>query len=135
MSTNTKQHIEHIGTVFLPVTDQDKSIEFYRDKLGFELRTDTTFGEGYRWVEVAPPGAQTVLALVTPEEGGALQPGCNSPMGFDTEDLDAAVADMREKGVEFDGEIMRMGDPVPPMIYFFDPDRNRTLLVQADRVS
>jgi hypothetical protein len=41
-------------------------LAFYRDMLGFEVRTDTEFGEGFRWIEVAPAGAYTVVALVRP---------------------------------------------------------------------
>lgn len=132
MGTDTKSPIACIGTVFLMVTDVDRSLEFYRDKLGFDVRTDTSYGDGNRWVEVAPPGAETVLALVTESVETERKPGGNSPFGWDVDDLESCVAALTEAGVEFDGEIMNMGDPVPPMIWFFDPDRNRTIIVQRD---
>jgi catechol 2,3-dioxygenase-like lactoylglutathione lyase family enzyme len=46
--------VTQVGTVMLPVADQDRAIEFYTEKLGFEKRADTPFGNGDRWVEVAP---------------------------------------------------------------------------------
>jgi glyoxalase/bleomycin resistance protein/dioxygenase superfamily protein len=61
-ATGTAQHIAGVGTVYLAVSDQDRALAFYRDKLGFEVRTDTEFGEGFRWIEVAPAGAYTVIA-------------------------------------------------------------------------
>ena len=40
--------------MIVPVSDQDRAIEFYTETLGFELRGDTPYGENDRWVEVAP---------------------------------------------------------------------------------
>jgi catechol 2,3-dioxygenase-like lactoylglutathione lyase family enzyme len=54
MSTTTTR-LSQIGTVCIPVSDQDRMIDFYVEKLGFEKRADVPFGGGYRWVEVAPP--------------------------------------------------------------------------------
>ena len=59
MST-TKTRFEKVATVVVPVSDQDRAIEFYVEKLGLEKRTDVPFGNGYRWVEVAPGDAVTV---------------------------------------------------------------------------
>ena len=61
--------ITHIGTVLVPVAVQDAALAFWND-LGFETRIDGAFGDGGRWIEVAPPGAQTSLALV-PRAAGA----------------------------------------------------------------
>ena len=60
----TRTHISQLGTVLVPVSDQDRALEFYVEKLGFEKRNDTPFGEGERWVEVAPPSASTTIALI-----------------------------------------------------------------------
>ena len=56
MST-TATRINQIGVVCIPVSDQERAIEFYVDTLGIEKRADVPFGNGYRWVEVAPAGA------------------------------------------------------------------------------
>ena len=68
MAENGTTHIAQIGTVIVPVSDQDQALAFYVEKLGFEKRADIPFGKGDRWVEVAPPGADTTLALMPPQE-------------------------------------------------------------------
>jgi catechol 2,3-dioxygenase-like lactoylglutathione lyase family enzyme len=120
--------VDQVATVLLPVADQDRAITFYTKKLGFDLRSDTPFGEGDRWVEVAPPGAATTIALVTPMEGQEV--GVESRIAFASHDIDADYAILSERGVDVDAEVMRMGDPVPPMFFFRDADGNRLLLVQ-----
>jgi catechol 2,3-dioxygenase-like lactoylglutathione lyase family enzyme len=126
----TTTTVTQVGTVMVPVADQDRAIEFYTEKLGFELRSDTPFGEGMRWVEVAPAGAATTVALVTPMEGQEV--GVESRIAFTSNDVDADHAALREAGVDVDPEVMRMGDPVPPMFFFRDVDGNRLLLVQGE---
>jgi len=59
------------------------------------------------------------------------QPGGETGIAFATDDIDSDHADLRQRGVDVDDEIMRMGDPVPPMFFFRDPDGNRYLIVQT----
>ena len=129
--TETRTHVTQVGTVIVPVSDQDRALEFYLDKLGFEKRVDTPFGESERWVEVAPPGAATTIAIVPPREGQSA--GIETHVGLMTEDIDADHAHLRARGVDADEEVMRMGDPVPPMFWFRDPDGNSLLIVQDRR--
>jgi catechol 2,3-dioxygenase-like lactoylglutathione lyase family enzyme len=126
--TSTTTRITQLGTVIVPVADQDRSLEFYRDKLGFEQRADSPFGNGERWVEMAPAGAATTVALIPPREGGPIAIDTN--IAFTTEDVDADHASLKAQGVEVDAEVMRMGGPVPPMFFFRDPDGNRFLVVE-----
>src|SRR6478672_3263814 len=128
-ATGTAQHIPGVGTVYLVVSDQDRALAFFRDKLGFEVRTDNEVGEGFRWIEVAPAGAYTVIALVPAMSGEDPQPGGRAPFGFDTPNLEAAMAEFSSRGVEFE-DVMGGEGPVPPMAYFRDPDGNRILLVE-----
>ena len=53
-NTETTTNITQVGTVIIPVSDQDRALDFYLG-LGFEKRMDAPYGEGERWVEVAPP--------------------------------------------------------------------------------
>lgn len=126
--TTTGTRISHVGTVMVPVGDQDKAIEFYIGKLGFELRSDVPFGRGDRWVEVAPAGGDTTLSLVLPREGETT--GIDVRVALRTEDIDADHANLVAQGVDVDTEVMRMGEPVPPMFFFRDQDGNRLLIVQ-----
>ena len=128
MSENeTRTRITQVGTVGVPVTDQDRALEFYLEKLGFEKRIDTPYGEGERWVEVAPPGAATTIALVRTRKGDPT--GIDTQVRFTTEDAEADHADLRARGVDADAEVMRY--PVP-MFAFRDPDGNRLRIVERD---
>jgi catechol 2,3-dioxygenase-like lactoylglutathione lyase family enzyme len=125
--TGTTTRITAVGTVMIPVSDQDRALEFYTGKLGLEKRSDTPFGNGERWIEVAPRGAATTLALVRPREGDPV--GVETRVAFSTEDVDADHADLRARGVDTDEEVMRMGGAVPPMFFLRDQDGNRLLIV------
>jgi catechol 2,3-dioxygenase-like lactoylglutathione lyase family enzyme len=128
--STTATAISKIGVVVIPVTDQERSIQFYVETLGFETRADVPFGNGYRWVEVAPPGADTTIAIVPPPEGqsaGDRQTG----IGLQTTDIDALHADLKGRGVDVDDEVSRMGDPVPPLFWFRDPDANVLMVVDV----
>jgi len=127
--TRTATGIAGISLVIIPSTDQDRSIEFYVDSLGFEKRTDVPFGNDYRWVEVYPPSGTTGIALAPPRPGDptAVQTGIT----LTTDDVDATHAELRSRGVDVDGEVSRMGDPVPPMFWFRDPDGNTLMVVRA----
>ena len=129
MST-TKTRVSRIGTVCIPVSEQDKMIDFYVDKLGFEKRADVPFGNGYRWVEVAPEGGETTIALAPPPEGtptGGMQTGIT----LQVHDIDAQHAELKERGVDVDDEVSRMGDPVPPLLWFRDPEQNVLMIVEV----
>ena len=58
--------IKAVKFVGLPVKDQDRALAFWRDKVGFKVATDQPFGK-QRWIELKIPGAETGLALFTPE--------------------------------------------------------------------
>jgi catechol 2,3-dioxygenase-like lactoylglutathione lyase family enzyme len=127
--TRTASRIGAISLVIIPSTDQDRSVEFYVESLGFEKRTDVAFGDSYRWVEVYPPSGTTGIALAPPRQDDptAIQTGIT----LTTDDVDATHADLQSRGVDVDAEVSRMGDPVPPMFWFRDPDGNSLLIVQT----
>jgi catechol 2,3-dioxygenase-like lactoylglutathione lyase family enzyme len=139
----TAPGISEVGTVFVPVSDQERSLEFFLGKLGFEKRADFAYGGQHRWLEVAPPGAQNAIALVPPSEGASAG-GDVARCAFATADIEAAHATLRARGVDVDAEIARTGtprsglvspavsvdDPVPPQFFVRDPDGNRFLIVQ-----
>jgi catechol 2,3-dioxygenase-like lactoylglutathione lyase family enzyme len=127
---STKTHVEKIATVVIPVADQDRAIDFYVDKLGFEKRMDVPFGGDYRWVEVGPAGADTTIALAPPPPEGNTQVGKRETgISLYSPDIDAYHAELRDAGVDVDDEISRMGDPVPPMFWLRDPEGNSLMVV------
>jgi catechol 2,3-dioxygenase-like lactoylglutathione lyase family enzyme len=75
---------------------------------------------------VAPAGAATTVALVPRGEGDA----GGGDVSFTTRDADADHATLRDSGVDVDEAVMRMGDEVPPMFTFRDPDGNRFRIVE-----
>jgi catechol 2,3-dioxygenase-like lactoylglutathione lyase family enzyme len=129
--TTTTSRIGGINLVMIPSTDQDKSIEFYEGVLGFEKRTDLGFGGKYRWVEVYPPSGTTGIALAPPREDDQAS-GRDTGISLTSDDIDATHAALKEAGVDVDAEVSRMGDPVPPMFWFRDPDGHTLMVVQVD---
>src|SRR5579875_3188563 len=106
--------IRQISVVILPTTDQDQAIAFY-ESLGFEKRTDIPFGGKYRWVEVYPPEGATGIALAPPQPGSDVQPQ-DTGIALTTDDVDA--------------QVVRMGDPVPPMCWLRDSSGHRLMVVE-----
>ena len=106
----TGTRISKLSTVVVPITDQERAIEFYVGTLGFEKRTDVAMGESYRWVEVAPADAVTTIAIVQPPPGKEAG-GAETGIGLYTDDIEADHADLLAAGVDVDPEISRMGDP------------------------
>ena len=127
MST-TATGIRQISLVCIQTPDQDRAIEFY-ESLGFEKRTDTPFGGGYRWVEVYPPEGATGIALAPPRPGTDVQP-VETGITLTTNDIDATHAELKARGVDVDAEVSRMGDPVPPMFWLRDPTGHSLMVVE-----
>ena len=101
-----------IHASFLPQTDPDASLAFYRDTLGFEVRNDVAY-HGLRWITVGPPGQPgTSIVLyppaaspgVTDEEkrtiAEMMAKGTYAIMLLATRDLDAAFERIRASGAE-----------------------------------
>jgi catechol 2,3-dioxygenase-like lactoylglutathione lyase family enzyme len=118
--------ITRVGTVIVPVADQDAALEFFTGTLGFETRMDGSFGDGQRWIEVAPPGAETTIALVPQGSSAGIE------VSLATDDAEADHAALLARGVEADAELLRFGDGVPPMFTFRDPDGNPYRMVERE---
>ena len=120
--------VTDLTVAMFTVADQDAAIAFYTEKLGYEVRADTRFGENgeHRWVEVAPPGSSARLALNPPmfdEPGG-------SSIGVETDDV---LGEHRRLsaigGIDLDPEPMRM--PGAPLMFMLrDPDGNHVSVVE-----
>jgi catechol 2,3-dioxygenase-like lactoylglutathione lyase family enzyme len=125
---SAKASITRIGTVLVPVGNQDEALRFFVETLGFETRIDGIFGGGERWIEVAPARAETTLALVDGRAGGS----SGVEVSFATDDADAAHKELRARGLDADAEVLRLGEGVPPMFTFRDRDGNRYRVVERD---
>lgn len=123
--------VNAIAVAMFSVRDQDAAIAFYTDKLGWELKSDVSFGDGDqagRWVEVAPPGSTTHLAL-NPPMGG--EPG-GASIGVSTPDVEGELTRLSATEGVTVGEPMGGEGPVPRMFSVTDPDGNWIWVVQED---
>jgi phosphoserine phosphatase RsbU/P len=142
------------------VRDQDRSLRFYLDQLGFSLVYDTRLQSGERWVAVAPPDGTAILALVAPKPGSRESKliGRATQVAFVTDDVVAKYREWTSRGVKF-GHIPRLkrikydkpgteDSPAQSMLLgqqapiwggvftrFEDVDRNSFSLVSFDEVS
>jgi catechol 2,3-dioxygenase-like lactoylglutathione lyase family enzyme len=128
MNNQTATPITDVRTIGVPVTDQDRALQFYLDKLGFEKRLDTPLPQfGSRWIEVAPRGAAITIALVFTR--GGLPVGVETGIRFTTADAAAVHADLKTRGIQV-GELLRWPG-VPPMFAVHDQDGNGLEVVQT----
>lgn len=126
--TKSSIRITDIHTVGVPVTDQDRTLDFFVDPLGFEKRVDVPMpGLPVRWIEVAPPASAVTIALISHVE---LPTGVETGVRFVTSDADADHAELLAQGVEAD-EVLRWPG-VPAMFSFRDPDGNGYELVEEE---
>ena len=125
----SKLNISKVGRVCVTIADTDRALDFYVGTLGFEKVVDIPMGPDARWVEVSVSGAETTIAIAPPPEGRDAG-GKETGIILDTSDVDGAHAALKQAGVDVDDEVTRYGDPIPPMFWLRDPDRNSLLIVQ-----
>jgi len=155
LRTDRQDPYLRIHAVNIFVRDQDRSLQFYRDQLGFDLAFDARLPSGGRWVAVSPPDGTAVLTLVAPKpnskEYGFI--GRATQVVFVTEDVTAKFHEWRLRGVRFSHtprlrrvRYARAAGPASPasgeapvwggvFTRFQDPDGNSFALVGFDEVS
>jgi catechol 2,3-dioxygenase-like lactoylglutathione lyase family enzyme len=129
--------------VLLPVADVDRAKAFYTEKLGFSLDVDTSPSEGFRVVQMTPPGSACSITVGTGLTDAA--PGSYRGTHLVVTDIDATRAELAGRGVEvsevrhFDraaGEWRPGSDPkhadYGSFADFADPDGNTWVLQEVD---
>ena len=116
--------IRGIKFVGIPVSGQDAALKFYTESLGFKVVTDQPFGK-QRWIELLIPGAESGLALFTPE-GHEDRIGQFQSISFWCDDVPATAAVLRQRGVKFAQEPKT--ESWGTSAIFCDPDGNRFVL-------
>ena len=120
--------IKRVDVVPVYVSDQDKALDFYGNKLGMEKVRDDPMGPDTRWVQVKPKGAETAIVFVkgfadwSPDKVGGLQ-----SITLWSDDADATCEELKARGVEISQE------PTPQPwgmteVRFKDQDGNEFLL-------
>jgi len=93
--------IRGIKFISVPVTNQDATLQFYTESLGFKVKTDQEFiPGGQRWIELSIPGADTGLSLFTPE-GHEDRIGTFQPISFWCDDVSQTAELLKLRGVKF----------------------------------
>jgi phosphoserine phosphatase RsbU/P len=92
-----------LSTVTVFVRDQERSLRFYLDQLGFHLAFDNRLPCGDRWLTISPPDGTASIALVAPEPGSEEYKliGRSTQIVFLTEDVGAKFQEWRKRGVRF----------------------------------
>jgi catechol 2,3-dioxygenase-like lactoylglutathione lyase family enzyme len=158
-TTPSPPHLR-IHSINIYVRDQDRSLRFYLDQLGFHLAYDAKLQSGERLVAVAPPDGSAVLSLIVPKTDSADYKliGRSSRVAFITEDVLAKYQEWTKRGVrfqhtprlrriKFDPKTQQVHPPEPPLLgeeapiwggvstRFRDPDGNTFSLVSFDEVT
>lgn len=123
----------------LAVSDQDRALEYYTKKVGFEKRADQKGPTGARWLTVAPKGSDVEFALVLAKQEARV-PGAEEPrtlqVALSTTDCRGDYDAMKARGVRFD--IPGLETPQRAVwgtsAYFRDPDGNAFAMVQQSWV-
>ena len=117
--------IKCIKFVSVPVTDQQRSLEFYTKALGMRVLTDQPFDGAQRWIELGIPRAETRLVLFT-ADGQEKMIGGFMNISFTADDVEATAREMKTKGVEFVQEPQKADWGTSAI--FKDPDGNQFVL-------
>jgi catechol 2,3-dioxygenase-like lactoylglutathione lyase family enzyme len=120
--------IKAMKFVGIPVTDQQKALEFYTTKLGFRVITDQPFNDEQRWIELGIGRSGTGIVLFTPP-GQESRIGTFTGISFVADDVKATYKELAARGVRFTEE-PKEADWGTSAI-FADPDGNQFVLGSA----
>jgi catechol 2,3-dioxygenase-like lactoylglutathione lyase family enzyme len=117
--------IKAIKFVNIPVTDQDRALEFYTKKLGLRVITDSPFNQQRRWIELGIPRAETRIVLFTGPGQDKMIGGLMN-LAFSAADVEATAREMKARGVDFVQEPKKADWGMSAI--FKDPDGNQFVL-------
>jgi catechol 2,3-dioxygenase-like lactoylglutathione lyase family enzyme len=109
----------------VPVSDQERAKKFYRDILGFDLLREEAMGPDAKWIQLAPKGCATTIALVTWFDG--MRPGGLQGVMLNVTDIDCDHRELSQRGLKLT-EIQQQ--PWGRFAMFSDPDGNGWILRQ-----
>lgn len=117
--------IKHIKFIAVPVSDQDRALEFYTNVLGFRVVTDQPFSPTQRWIELGIGRSTTGITLFTPP-GYEDRIGTYTGISFTSDDVMATWKELAAKGVKFTKEPVQAAWGTSSV--FVDPDGNQFVL-------
>ena len=116
--------ITHVKFVSIPSADQDRSLAFYTDKLGFKVVTDQPFGPGQRWIELRVGTSDTRFVLFTMDKGP--KPGTPFNGALACDNVERTYDELKARGVEFVSPPKK--EPWGTFAVMKDPDGNEFVL-------
>jgi catechol 2,3-dioxygenase-like lactoylglutathione lyase family enzyme len=120
--------IKAIKFVGVPVSDQQRALDFYTKTLGFRVITDQPFDDKQRWIELGIGRSSSGLTLFTPE-GQESRIGTFTGISFVADDVMATCKELASKGVTFIQEPQKADWGTAAV--FADPDGNQFVLGSA----
>ena len=117
--------IKSFEIISVPVSDQQRSKQFYRDVVGFELLREEPMGPDQSWIQLAPRGCLTTIALVTWFED--MKPGALQGVMLNVTDIERDHKELSGRGLQL-AEIKQ--EPWGRYTTFQDPDGNGWILRQ-----
>jgi uncharacterized glyoxalase superfamily protein PhnB len=101
--------IKTIGGTIIYVSNQSRAVEFYTQKLGFEVKSNMQFGDNIKWIEVAPKESNSTLSLVEPNREllktdeeinrAKMKIGTDTDVWFYANDIESTYKELKDKGV------------------------------------
>lgn len=101
--------IKTIGGTIVYVSNQSRAVEFYTQKLGFEVKSNMQFGDNIKWIEVAPKESNSTLSLVEPNREllktdeeinrAKMKIGTDTDVWFYANDIESTYKELKGKGV------------------------------------
>jgi len=117
--------ISHIKFVSIPTEDQDRAVDFWTRKVGFEVLTDQPFNGDQRWIELGIGSSLTRLVLFTPD-GHENRIGAQFNGSFACDDVEATFRQLAGRDVEFISPPKK--EPWGTFAIMKDPDGNEFVL-------
>jgi lactoylglutathione lyase len=128
LSEEPAMAFRHLKFAQLPVTDQDRALKFYTEVLGFTVDTDAPYEEGWRWIELIVPGAQTNIVFTKAEASPGVTPG----LVFRVDDVNQMHDDLVAKGVAFTQEPKQAPWQPGETFALFKDSEGNTILIGAN---
>ena len=116
--------ISKVQVVSVPVSDPERSKEFYVNVLGMDLLQDMPMENDMRWIQLSPHGSEASLTLVT--WFPSMPAGSLKGLVLEVRDLEGTIADIAARGFVIDGDIDEQ--PWGRFVMFDDPDGNGIIL-------
>lgn len=125
--------MKKIKSFVVLVHDQQDALDFYTQKLGFQVHTDADFGEGNRWLTVTLPDQNDLEIILSPaktkeakEKVGKQLDSDNALLGITTDSIEEDMANLKAKGVQLKSDLIE--EPYGKFIFFEDLYGNKMYL-------